>query len=53
MRYPVQLPLYKENPIITPHNVILPTICPVCHMKHKYRRVWFMGDSVELLDERC
>ena len=50
--YPVELLLYKENPIITPDNVILPTIRPVCHMKHKYRRVWFMGDSVELLYER-
>ena len=52
MPYPVELLLYKENPIITPDNVILPTIRPVCDMKHKYRRVWLMGDSVELLYER-
>lgn len=50
--FPVELLLYKENPIITPDNIILLTIRPVCRMNHQYRRVWFMGDSVELLYER-
>lgn len=47
--FPVELLLYKEHPIITPDDVILPTIEPVCHMNHKYSRVWFMGDSIKLL----
>ena len=50
--FPVELLLYKEYPIITPDNVIIPTIQPVCHMKHKYHRVWFMGNSVVRLYER-
>jgi hypothetical protein len=51
--FPVELLLYKEHPIITPDNVILPTIKPVCHIKHSYSRVWFMSDdSIELLYER-
>lgn len=47
--FPVELLLYKEYPIITPDNVILPTIEPACHIKHSYSRVWFMGKSIELL----
>jgi hypothetical protein len=50
--FPVELVLYTEDPIITPDDVIIPTIRPVCRMRHKYRRVWFMGDSVETLYER-
>jgi hypothetical protein len=50
--FPVELLLYKEHPIITPDNVILPAIKPVCRIKHNYSRVWFMGDSIELLYER-
>ena len=50
--FPVELILYKENPIITPENVILPTIRPLCQMNHQYRRIWFMGNNVELLYER-
>jgi len=50
--FPVELLLYKENPIGTPDNVIIPTIRPVCYMNHKYHRVWFMGISVVLLYER-
>lgn len=41
--FPVELVLYKENPIITPDSVIIQTIRPICHIRHKYRRVWFMG----------
>lgn len=50
--FPVELLLYKEYPIITPDNVILPTIRTVCRMNHKYHKVWFMGNSVVLLYER-
>jgi hypothetical protein len=50
--FPVELLLYKEYPIITPDNVLLPTIKPMCQIKHNYFRVWFMGNSVELLYER-
>lgn len=50
--YPVQLLLYKEHPLITPDDVIIPTIRPVCHMKHQYAKVWFMGDDITLLYER-
>jgi hypothetical protein len=50
--FPVELLLYKEHPIITPDNVILPTIEPVCHINHSYSRVWFMGNSIELLYAR-
>jgi hypothetical protein len=50
--FPVELLLYKELPIITPDNVILLAIRPVCHFKHQYHRVWYMGGSVEVLYER-
>lgn len=50
--FPVELLLYKEYPIITPDNVILPTIKPLCQIKHNYSRVWFMGKNIELLYTR-
>ncbi len=52
VEFPVELLLYKEHPIITPDDVILPTIEPLCDVDHKYSRVWFMGDTIELLYER-
>lgn len=50
--FPVELLLYKEYPIITPDNVILPTIEPECQIEHSYSRVWFMGNSIVLLYAR-
>jgi len=47
--HPVELILYKEFPIITPDDTIIPTIEPICHLKHEYSRVWFMGDTTEVL----
>lgn len=50
--FPVELLLYKESPIITPDSVILPTIRPMCRLNHRYRRIWFMSNLVELVYER-
>jgi len=51
-QFPTELLLYKENPIITPDNVIIPTIKPMCQTSHHYySRIWFMGKSVEILYE--
>lgn len=50
--FPVELLLYKELLIITPDDVILPSIRPACYLKHQYHRVWYMGSSLEVLYER-
>jgi len=47
--FPVELLLYKEHPIITPDDVIIPTIKPVCQIRHNYTRIWFMGSTIEVL----
>jgi len=50
--YPTELILYKENPIITPDNVIIPRIKPMCQKTHhNYSKIWFMGNDIELLYE--
>lgn len=52
VNFPVELLLYKEYPMITPDNVIIPTLEPVFSVNHTYARVWFMGDSIEVPYER-
>ena len=50
--HPVELILHKEYPQTTPDNVALPALVPLCREAHSYRRVWFMGDTVQMLYER-
>ena len=52
VQFPVQLLLYKESPIITPDNIIILTIKPLCGRRHGYTTVWFMGKNIEVLYER-
>lgn len=47
--FPVELLLYTEHPIITTDDVIIPTIKPSCQHHHYYTKVWFMGDTIEVL----
>jgi hypothetical protein len=49
--FSVELLLYRANSIITPDDVVIPTLSPVCNVKHNYTRVWYMGDGVEVLYE--
>jgi hypothetical protein len=49
--FPVHLLLYKENPIITPDNIIILAIKPLCDHAHSYSKVWFMGKTIEVLYE--
>ncbi len=50
--FPVELLLYRENPIVTPENVIIPSIRPICgSIQHGYKRIWFMGKTVEVIYE--
>lgn len=49
---PVELILYTEQPLITPDDVLLPTIQPECQSDHGYSRIWFMGQSIEVLYPR-
>ena len=50
--FPTELLLYKENPIITPDNVIIPTIKPLFQTKkHNYKRIWFMSSNIVVLYE--
>jgi len=50
-QYPTELLLYRENPMITPDNVIITTIKPTCESNHNYHKIWFMGDNIEILYE--
>ncbi len=50
--FPTELILYKENPIITPDNVIILTIQPICQsIAHNYKKIWYMGKEIEVLYE--
>jgi hypothetical protein len=49
--FPIDLLLYIEQPIITPDDVIVPTIESTCQIEHKYSKVWFMGDTIKILYE--
>ena len=49
--FSVELLFYKEYPIITPDNIILPALKSVCRIKHCFARVWFMGGTIEILYE--
>ncbi len=47
---PIELLLYKEAPIITPNDVLIPTIKSLCtSINHNYNRIWFMSNEIELL----
>ena len=43
-RYPIELLMYSNGRLITPDDVIIPTITPILESrKGPYRRAWFMG----------
>ena len=49
--FPVELLLYRENPIITPEDVIIPTIKPICEShQHGYKRVCSDGPVFDAHD---
>ena len=51
--FPTELILYKETPIITPDNIIIPTIKPICQsISHNYNKIWYMGKEIEILYEK-
>ena len=51
--FPTELILYRENPIITPDNVIIPTIKPICQsIAHNYNKIWYMSKEIEILYEK-
>ena len=51
--FPTELILYKESPIITPDNVILATIKPICQsIVHNYKKIWYMSKEIEILYEK-
>lgn len=42
--HPIELLIYSEGQVITPDDVIIPTIVPWFDaIAHRFRRVWFMG----------
>lgn len=43
--HPIELLVYTDGPIITPDDVIIPTIRPILEsVDGPYRRAWFMGE---------
>lgn len=48
--HPVELLIYADGPIITPDDVIVPTIRRILESTAgPYRRVWFMGENCTCL----
>jgi len=48
--HPVELLVYADGPIITPDDVIIPTIRPILEsVDGPYRRAWFMGEHCTCL----
>lgn len=44
-RHPIELLVYVDGRVITPDDVILPTITPIFEsLDGPYRRAWFMGE---------
>jgi hypothetical protein len=44
--YPIELLIYSDGRLITPDDVIIPTITPIVESRSGlYRRVWFMGEN--------
>lgn len=43
--YPIELLVYTDQLVITPDDVIIPTILPIIDSSHhQFRSVWFMGE---------
>lgn len=48
--HPIELLIYSEGQVITPDDVIIPTIAPwLDAISHPFKRVWFMGE----IEVRC
>jgi hypothetical protein len=44
--HPIELLVYSDGRLITPDDVIIPTITPILESrKGPYRRAWFMGET--------
>lgn len=53
-RHPIELVCYSADRIITPDDVIIPTIRPYIESNPgPFRRVWFMGESVGLIHDKA
>jgi hypothetical protein len=49
-QHPIELLIYADGPIITPDDVIIPTIRPILESADStFRRVWFMGEKCTCL----
>ncbi len=45
--HPMELLIYSEGVVISPDNVIIPTILPWFDaIRHSFRKIWFMGENV-------
>jgi hypothetical protein len=53
--HPIELLIYSDDRLITPDDVIIPTITPILESRDgPYRRAWFMGEGTTcLLWEVC
>jgi len=48
--YPIELLLYTDGRIITPDDVIIPTVTPILESRDgPYRKAWFMGEEATCL----
>jgi hypothetical protein len=44
--HPIELLVYSDGRLITPDDVIIPTITPIFESYNgPYRRAWFMGED--------
>jgi len=48
--HPIDLLIYADGPIITPDDVIMPTLRPILEIAdNPFRQVWFMGEKCTCL----
>lgn len=48
--HPIELLVYSDGRLITPDDVIIPTITPILESRNgPYRRAWFMGEKATCL----
>lgn len=48
--HPIELLVYTDGRLITPDDVIIPTISPIFDsIQGPYRRAWFMGETITRL----
>ena len=48
--HPIELLVYSDGRLVTPDDVIIPTITPILESRNgPYRRAWFMGEDTTCL----